>query len=185
MKLIEISKDNLKDYKDIDMIKEGYEERIYHTLNDYEIKPVEPFTIDMNLEEDLNEWLTLINFNASKIFGIEHEDSLIAGAIIITDSKAINMLKIIPNSACLWDIRVSKAYQGKGLGKKLFNACIHFAKERNVDTIIIETQNNNPNAIKFYESMGAKLYQVNPNHYEGLSEDQLLFVYPLGGQHGI
>lgn len=185
MKLIELTINDLSRYKTIEMIKSVYEIRMYRTIKDYDVKKVTPYTIDMNLEEDIKEWLTLINFNASKIFAIEHLGALVAGAIIITDSEPINMLKIIPNSACLWDIRVSQAYQGMGLGKKLFNACIKFAEERHKDAIIIETQDNNPDAIKFYESCGATLFQVNKNHYEGLFEDQLLFVYPLRGSNGI
>ena len=179
MKLIELNKERLIEYKAIEMVKEVYEERVYHSLESYEIKSVNPFTIDMNLEEDLSEWMTLINFDKSKIFAIESSKTLIAGAIIITNSERVNMLKIIPNSACLWDIRVRSDHQGKGLGKMLFNACVHYAKERNKEAIVIETQHNNVSAIRFYESLGAKLYQVNKNHYQGMSEDQLLFVYSL------
>jgi ribosomal protein S18 acetylase RimI-like enzyme len=182
MKLVELNQADLNRYKAIEMIKNVYEIRTYKTLKTFDTTSVKPYTIDMNIEESLDEWIRFINFNKSKILAIEDQGLLVAGAIIITDSEAINMLKIIPNSACLWDIRVSQKYQGKGLGKMLFDACIQFSKDRQKSAIMIETQHNNPSAIKFYEACGATLYQVNKNHYPGLDEDQLLFVYTLGGQ---
>ncbi|MFP4286924.1 MAG: GNAT family N-acetyltransferase [Candidatus Izemoplasmataceae bacterium] len=179
-----LSIEDLKHYQTIPIIKNVHTIRNYQDLENFNTKQVLPYTIDLN-EEDVMSWKKIINFDQSKIFGVEIDNHLVAGAIIITNSSEVNMLKIVPNSACLWDIRVEKAYQGKGLGKLLFNACVAFAKAQGKSSIIIETQNNNVDAIKFYESLGAKLYKINYNHYDDLDEDQLLFLYHLGGHHGV
>ena len=52
----------------------------------------------------------------------------------------------------LWDIRVADNYKRKGIGQKLINMGILDAKQHGYQQMIIECQNNNVQACKFYNT---------------------------------
>ncbi len=53
-------------------------------------------------------------------------------------------------------VRVDKTYRGKGVGKKLFQYLINFAKEKNCHLVQLTTDKKRPDAYQFYESLGFK-----------------------------
>lgn len=74
------------------------------------------------------------------------------------------------NAIELQRIYVDKNYAGKGVGKKLIDACIHKARDLNKQTIWLGVWEHNPTAIKFYERQG--FYKVGTHIFKlGDQED--------------
>ncbi|PKA99945.1 transcriptional regulator [Flavobacteriaceae bacterium MAR_2009_75] len=51
-------------------------------------------------------------------------------------------------------VRVHKNYRGKGLGKKIFDWAIEFAKNKGSHLIQLTTDKKRPEAIEFYKQLG-------------------------------
>jgi streptothricin acetyltransferase len=71
------------------------------------------------------------------------------------------------------DIAVSNQYRGIGLGRKLINTAIQWAKDGKMLGLMLETQDTNLAACRFYHRCGFKLggvdtmlYSNNPNRDE-------------------
>jgi len=60
----------------------------------------------------------------------------------------------------LWDIRVSAAERGTGIGSALFRAAEDWARARGCGWLKIETQNVNAAACRFYQKMGPPRFYV-------------------------
>ncbi|MEH7349351.1 GNAT family N-acetyltransferase [Gottfriedia acidiceleris] len=68
----------------------------------------------------------------------------------ISENSFVNARKILlVNSLCVDD-----ASRKKGIGRKLMQSVIDFAKELDVDSIELGVSESNQNAIHFYESIG-------------------------------
>mgnify|MGYP005856506223 CR=1 FL=1 len=59
----------------------------------------------------------------------------------------------------LEDLIVKEAYRKQGIGKALFETLIKHAKDENISRLEWVVLDWNTNAIKFYESYGAKVFQ--------------------------
>ena len=76
-------------------------------------------------------------------------------------------------------IQVKTDQINKGVGHRLTEKCINWAKEKNARIIYTETGKNNERTIKFYQKHGFKITGYIPNYYqEGL--DAVLLVNKLG-----
>lgn len=178
MKITQIEISKLDQYNKIPMLKIFDCTYVYHSLDDYTIQPCVLSTIDMSKEESMEEWMMLFDPNHCGVFVIEESGKWIGGCVVVTHSPKIHMLRGDYQNAVLWDIRVDLAYQKLGIGKQLFEHAIHFAQQKGCTRLLIETQNNNPTAIQFYQKQGATLLEVNKNHYDQYpEEDQLIFSY--------
>ncbi|PAT02196.1 hypothetical protein CI105_02300 [Candidatus Izimaplasma bacterium ZiA1] len=170
----------LSDYIKIPMFKEFDTIYKYNSLNEYIIEKTNPTIIDMNKYESIDLWKEILIEEHCSIFVCLIEDELIGGAIVVTNSPKVNMLNNDMTNAVLWDIRVKKDFQGKGISQLLFDEVKKYSIMKSCKRVIIETQNNNPKAISFYTKIGAKLRFIKKSHYQDLpDEDQLLFIYDL------
>ena len=77
----------------------------------------------------------------------------------------------------IWDIRVHPSYQGQGIGKKLMALAYAWAKERHAKELKVETQNNNVNACKFYQSMGFHLGTIDLYAYGNKEGDEIMLLW--------
>ena len=78
------------------------------------------------------------------------------------------------------DIRVVAGYRGRGVGTKLIEAAVAWAKGGGMPGLMLETQDNNVPAVKFYESCGFKLGGFDSYLYKGVnpnSNETALFWY--------
>lgn len=64
------------------------------------------------------------------------------------------------DAAFLYDIRVSADSRRRGVGKALLDRCAQWAKSRGFGFLIIETQNANVPACRFYAATGAELIEI-------------------------
>jgi hypothetical protein len=65
----------------------------------------------------------------------------------------------------LWDIRVASSARRTGVGSQPFHAIESWALARNCRELVVETQNTNMAACRFYEQQGCKLKQVTYDAY--------------------
>ncbi|WP_225592063.1 GNAT family N-acetyltransferase, partial [Enterococcus faecalis] len=63
------------------------------------------------------------------------------------------------------DIAVCKDFRGQGIGSALINISIEWAKHKNLHGLMLETQDNNLIACKFYHNCGFKIGSVDTMLY--------------------
>lgn len=66
-------------------------------------------------------------------------------------------LRLVENSVRVGLLAVSQTERGKGVGRKLLESAINWALKKQCHTLYVATQISNLNAIRLYESMGAKI----------------------------
>ena len=111
---------------------------------------------------------------------------LVGGAVLAFDTRDVTMLEGRRDLAVLWDIRVSPEARGQGVGSALFRAAEEWARARGCRQLMVETQNINVPACRFYGRQGCVLVAVNRLAYPDLpGETQLLWCRDLTpGTHG-
>ncbi|MDI6453311.1 GNAT family N-acetyltransferase [Peloplasma aerotolerans] len=175
-----LSFEDLELYQKIPMFKSGSYIYVLNPDQSFDVKNVEPFSIDLASEEKVSDWIEILNEDSTSIMVIEDNDLWIGGCITVTHSPKVNMLRNNMENAVLWDIRVHPQYQKLGIGSILLESSIQFAKKKECKHLIIETQDNNPTAIDFYVKHGAYLIDVNPNAYHDQpNETQYIFQIDL------
>jgi ribosomal protein S18 acetylase RimI-like enzyme len=84
------------------------------------------------------------------------------------------------NYAYIEDIAVDVKFRRLGIGKILMSQAVHWAKSKNLPGVMLETQNNNINACRFYEHLGFQLGGFDRLLYKGLNpntEEIALYWY--------
>ena len=100
----------------------------------------------------------------------------VGSAAVVFQAPGVDMLRGRADVALLWDIRISPAYRGRGVGQALLEAVEAWAASREATWLEVETQNINVPACLFYERAGFRLRDVNPNAYPTLpNEVQLIW----------
>ena len=100
----------------------------------------------------------LLNNQDVKLFVIENlENSEIVG---YSNLKLMNTpnIDIVVKSKYIYidDFCIKQAYKRKGIGKKLFNFILEYAKQQCVDSVQLNVWSFNEDAIEFYNFMGMK-----------------------------
>ncbi|MBS1850495.1 MAG: GNAT family N-acetyltransferase [Acidobacteria bacterium] len=63
----------------------------------------------------------------------------------------------------IWGVYVQKKYAGQGIGKKLLGALLeHARKQPELESVILAVGKGNAPARRLYESLGFRLYSVDP-----------------------
>lgn len=92
------------------------------------------------------------------------------------------------NTVFLWTLMIDQDYRGHGLGRRLWLRAVEYARQCEVRAIMIETQNTNPAACKFYLRMGCQLVGLNESYYtnNGYETEIALFwaYYLRAGRSG-
>ena len=73
--------------------------------------------------------------------------------------------------AYIEDIAVDVKFRRWGIGKELISQAKRWAQDRNLAGIMLETQNNNVRACKFYESCSFQLRGYDTYLYKGINND--------------
>jgi ribosomal protein S18 acetylase RimI-like enzyme len=96
--------------------------------------------------------------------------------VVAWSTPGVHLLDGRDDVAVLWDIRVSPAHRGTGVGSALFRAAESWAAARGCDWLKIETQNINVRACRFYRRMGCTLGAIDRFAYPELPDEvQLLW----------
>ena len=89
-----------------------------------------------------------------------------AGALTLAGpTEHLYMLNGRTDACVLWDIRVADGYKHRGIGQRLFDMAVAAARETGYRQMIIECQNNNVPACRFYRKQGAVLGKVDRYAY--------------------
>jgi ribosomal protein S18 acetylase RimI-like enzyme len=69
------------------------------------------------------------------------------------------------------DLTVDRQFRKRGIGRALMARIVDWAKSRQLAGIMIETQNNNVGACKFYERLGFRLAGFDSMLYKAINPD--------------
>ena len=103
-------------------------------------------------EEYLQEMLTWPSYH---IF-VYDEDGYVAGYIMCQEHNECSAALLSVKTLYIDDLCVDEDERGKGIGKKLFEYAKAFAKKNGFYNVTLRVWTSNPEAMKFYESLGLK-----------------------------
>jgi ribosomal protein S18 acetylase RimI-like enzyme len=138
-----------------------------------------PFVKDYDALENErpSRWPTRFDLSNWGIFSAFDGTKRIGGAAVAWKTPAIFMLEGDDDLACLWDLRVAPEYRGRGVGKKLFEKTVNWARDRKCRLFKVETQNINAPACRFYERQGCHLGGFNLHAYPETMNEIALYWY--------
>ncbi len=134
---------------------------VVHLENDvlhYEIVPL-PIS-KKRYAVDKNDYTPYID-NVDKVVFLAYANQQIAGQVILR--------KNWNNYAYVEDIVVDARFRRQGIGRELISQAQRWARQCNLMGIMLETQNNNVRACKFYESCGFQLKGFDSDLYKGIN----------------
>jgi GNAT superfamily N-acetyltransferase len=141
-------------------------------------EPIVPYIKDYDADENYRptSWLKRFDISDWGILSAFDADRRIGGAGLAWNTPEVNMLEDWRDLACLWDLRVHPEYRGRGVGHQLFARALGWSRERKCRRLMVETQNVNVPACRFYARQGCELGAINRYAYdESLNEIQLLW----------
>ena len=98
------------------------------------------------------------------------------GLVTAFRTPGLDMLERRNDLAVIWDLRVSPALRGRGVGAALFTAAQAWARAQGCRQLKVETQNVNVPACRFYARRGCTLGGIHRFAYPELpAEVQLLW----------
>ena len=102
----------------------------------------------------------IINDDSIPVFVCEEDDDIKGYAFCVMQdlSKCGNLHP--DKSLYIDDICVDEKYRRHGVGKKLYDFVIQYAKEEKCFNVTLNVWDKNPDARAFYESMGMKVQKV-------------------------
>jgi len=158
----EIDKDNLQDANHCDdtfTVDSKLVIRVENGIIRYEVLSInEPYQKRYIFEEkDYSAYIS----NPDKIVYFAYADVDLAGQITI--SKHWNAY------AWIDDFAVDTRFRRRGVGRALMQKAVDWAREKNLPGIMLETQDVNIPACRFYENFGFKLRGFDTHLYKGLN----------------
>ena len=132
----------------------------------YSIVPVEPY--EKVLDVDAEDYTTFIDNPQKVIFFAD------------VDGKPTGQIKVIPwwnKFACVEELVVDTNFRGWGVGSALMNRATEWAKQRGFPGLMLETQDNNVPACKFYEKCGFVLGGFDLYAYKNLDNPSEIALY--------
>jgi len=144
----------------------------------------EPYVKDYDAIEDAESparWPERFDISGWGLICGRRDGVLAGGAVVALNTPGLGMTAGRDDVAVLWDIRVSPAERGAGVGSALLRAAADWARARGCDWLEIETQNVNVAACRFYQKMGCTLGAIDRFAYPELpGEVRLLWWKALG-----
>jgi streptothricin acetyltransferase len=124
----------------------------------YTIEPVEPYERDVPVED------VDYGFDAmGPVIFFAESDGNIAGRI--------KMMRWWNRFACVEDLVVNPEYRGMGVGRRLLERGIQWARENGFPGVMLETQDDNVPACMLYQSCGFVISGFDRNVYKAINPD--------------
>ena len=150
---------------------------------EFEEVPVAPGVKDLAKYERATEYEKEFDISTWHFFMAFDDDKPVGAVTLAGPTPNLYMLGGMKNACVLWDIRVDDKYKHQGIGQKLFNQAKGIALEKGYKKMVIEIQNNNVTACRFYRKQGAIISKIDTNAYAsepGLeNEVQLIWTLDL------
>ncbi len=115
-----------------------------------------------------NETIQLNTSDFFKVIVIEKEDEFLGFTSFNFVSSEVDII----------DVFVRKEHRGKSIATKMFEVLMDFAKEENVESVILEVAEDNYNAISLYEKFMFKKIFVRKKYYNN-KVDAIVMVKEL------
>ena len=147
----------------------------------FEEEKVEPYVKDLAAYERAQDLEKMFDIKNWRFYMAFDGDKPVAAMTIAGTTKDLNMLQGRTDSCVLWDIRVADGYKHQGLGQRLLDLGVSNAREDGYKKMIIECQNNNVTACRFYQKQGALLSKIDMYAYDSEPgiEDETQFIWYL------
>jgi len=139
---------------------------LIHEAEERDLQIISELEKDLFFEEKWSYFQILKEFKneISKIWVLKEKEKIIGYLIFREIKPEIEVFKI----------GVKKEYQRKGLGTKLMQKLIEFAKEKNISKIFLEVKASNLSAYNFYKKLGFKETYRRKNYY--YNEEAIVMV---------
>lgn len=146
-----------------------------------EEKAVNPYIKDLSIYEKAVEYEKQFDITNWRFFMAFDGEIPIGAMTIAGTTPGLNMLSGRDDTCVLWDIRVADAYKHQGIGGHLFAMGVKAAKEDGYLQMVIECQNNNVTACKFYRKQGAVLSKVDmyAYYFDPAIRNEVQFIWYL------
>ena len=140
---------------------------------------VEPYVRDLSIYERATEYEKEFDITNWKFFMAFDGEKPVGAITMVAKNEDVNMLSGRNDACVLWDIRVEDGYKHQGIGQRLFDMAVEWAREEGLKQMIIECQNTNVTACKFYHKQGAVLSKIDEYAYyeEGEDNREVQFVW--------
>jgi GNAT superfamily N-acetyltransferase len=106
---------------------------------------------------------------------------VVGGAAVAWNDPGVDMLEGRSDLAVLWDIRVRSPNRRQGIATALFREAVGWTKSKGCRSLMIETQNVNVPACRFYEKMGCILARIVHSAYRRHADiaDEVMLIWDL------
>ena len=100
--------------------------------------------------------------------------------VAVDEGKLVGLLdmEFMPwnNTVFLWNLMIDLDYRRQGLGRRLWHRGVEYAQELGARAIMIETQNTNVAACRFYLRMGCQLVGLHEAQYanDAVAKDSVI-----------
>ncbi len=143
--------------------------------------PVTPYVKDLSVYERATEYEKEFDIANWRFYMAFDGETPVGAMTIAGKTKGLNMLGGREDACVLWDIRVADAYKHLGIGQRLLDMGAAGARQDGYCQMIIECQNNNIPACRFYQKQGAVLSKIDMYAYYAEPEvrDEVQFVWYL------
>ena len=140
----------------------------------------QPLTKDFDEDEPVEGWHSLGDISHWGFFAAFVDGQRVGGAVVAHKTPGVHMLEGREDLAVLWDVRVHSSVRRCGVGTRLLDHAIQFARVSGYAFLKVESQNTNPAACRFYAKNGFSLGGVRRGVYaEYPDEVQLLWYLDL------
>lgn len=146
-----------------------------------EERQVKPYIKDLSQYACATEYEKEFDITNWRFYMAFDGETPVGAMTVAGKTEGMHMLSGRKDACVLWDIRVADAYKRNGIGKELLNMGITGAKNDGYVQMIIECQNNNVPACRFYQKQGAVLSKIDMNAYylDQESKNEVQFVWYL------
>ena len=147
----------------------------------FEEEKVTPYVKDLSVYERAVDYEKLFDISNWRFYMAFDGDTPVGAMTVAGTTENLNMLGGRKDACVLWDIRVADSYKHQGIGQKMMDMGVEGARADGYKQMIIECQNNNVKACKFYKKKGALLSKIDMYAYadEPGLEDEVQFIWML------
>ncbi len=167
MKKINIRLAEEKDCKELAKVKRAAWETTYRGIYPDNILD------DYNFETQEEKFRNIIKSDTLNVYVVVDQDKIVGYM-----SEGVPVRPYGDYEQSIGIFYLLKDYQGKGLGKELFNIAYKSIKEKGYKRFFISCNKYNLNAQKFYEKMGGKIVNIDDDNLDR-SKPQIVFHYDI------
>lgn len=123
------------------------------------------------------DWSTRFELGRWGLFAARRRDVVVGGAAVAPMGEVMADAGLAAESVVLWDLRVAPAHRRSGAGGALLHAAARWAATRGAASLLVETQDINVPACRFYAKHGFRLASYDRDAYDDApGEARLVWV---------